>query len=426
MSELAQVIFIFFIFQLFLFVPLNVFKEKKYLMEVSALNLILNCNILLILSLLPVSINKYSNFLIITYLLIFLSQYLLGKLIYNLKRNFIEFFIFFIIFLTVSINIASTLNLGWDAKYFYYIKSLFFIENQTFLDLKDFSYNAWHPHLGSFIWAFFWNLSFLKIEYYGRLFYAFIYIFSILYACDNLFKNKNTNLIIFLLIAIFGYTYEKFSGLQEILIFSLLIIVSKLLYKIYKNANKNYIIYIILTCNLFIWIKAEGLAYALILIIILNFNKLIVVKYKFLLNIFFFIFFLIKLLLYKNFNIEINAQPYYFDYILQLSPNIIIYKIKLILIYSLYYIAKNIFFASGLVIILINNLFLEKKTNYIKLVNVYLLLNLGFIISAYLFRDMEIEYSIKTTMNRIIFMSSGFYIYTILLFIRGYGYKKKK
>jgi hypothetical protein len=294
------------------------------------------------------------------------------------------------------------------------------------LDLKDFSYNAWHPHLGSFIWAFFWNLSFLKIEYYGRLFYAFIYIFSILYACDNLFKNKNTNLIIFLLIAIFGYTYEKFSGLQEILIFSLLIIVSKLLYKIYKKANKNYIIYIILTCNLFIWIKAEGLAYALILIIILNFNKLIFVKYKFLLNIFFFIFFLIKLLLYKNFNIEINAQPYYFDYILQLSPNIIIYKIKLILIYSLYYIAKNIFFASGLIIILINNLFLEKKTNYIKLVNVYLLLNLGFIISAYLFRDMEIEYSIKTTMNRIIFMSSGFYIYSILLFINGYGYKKKK
>ena len=66
------------------------------------------------------------------------------------------------------------------------------------------------------------GVAFLKIEYYGRLFYAFIYIFSILYACDNLFKNKNTNLIIFLLIAIFGYTYEKFSGLQEILIFLLI------------------------------------------------------------------------------------------------------------------------------------------------------------------------------------------------------------
>jgi|LakMenEpi03Aug12_release.lakeMendotaPanAssembly.Ray.scaffolds.fasta_scaffold399163_1 hypothetical protein len=418
MNELAQIIFIFFIFQFFLFIPLNVFKEKKYLIEVSALNLILNCNILLILSLLPISINKYSNLLIIIYFLIFLKKYLFSKLIYNLKKNFIDFLIFFIIFLTVSINIASTLDLGWDAKYFYYIKSLFFIENQTFLDLKNFSYNAWHPHLGSFIWAFFWDLSFLKIEYFGRLFYAFIFIFSFLYASDNLFNNKNTNLIIFLLITIFGYTYDKFSGLQEILVFSLLIIVSKLLYKINEKENENFIIYIILTCNLFIWIKAEGLAYALILIIILNINKLINLKYKFLINIFFLIFFLVKFILYKNFNIEINAQPYYFDYILKLNPYLIIHKLKYILTYSFYYITKNIFFASGILVIVINNLLLEKKPNYIKLLKIYLLLNLAFILFAYLFRDMEIEYSIKTTMNRIIFMSSGFYIFTLLLFIK--------
>ena len=58
--------------------------------------------------------------------------------------------------------------------------------------------------------------------------------------------------------------------------------------------------------------------------------------------------------------------------------------------------------------------------------NVCLLLNFGFIFLAYLFRDMEIEYSIRTTMNRIIFMSSGLYLYTLLMFFRDYEFKKER
>ena len=41
-----------------------------------------------------------------------------------------------------------------------------------------------------------------------------------------------------------------------------------------------------------------------------------------------------------------------------------------------------------------------------------------FIISAYLFRDMEIEYSIRTTMERIIFTSSGFYVFLIINYFK--------
>jgi hypothetical protein len=395
-------------------------------MEISAFNLILNLNILLIFSLLPIPINKYSGILIIIYFLIFFKKYIINQLIFNLNEKIIDFFIFFIIFIIISINISGNLNLGWDAKYFYYIKSLFFIEEQTFYDLKNFSHNAWHPHLGSFIWSFFWNLSFSKIEYFGRLFYAFIFIFSVLYLSDNLFIRKKINLIIFLLLIICAYSYDRFSGLQEILIFSLLIIISKLFDKLNNQKNNSYVIFILLTCNLLTWIKAEGIAYALILIILLNISRSIKLSNKFILNGSFLILFLIKIILYKNSNIPINAQPYFIDYILNLNYEFIIYKIKFILIYSTYYISKNIFFTSGILIILFNNIFLKKIDDYIRLINIYLLLNLIFIFLAYLLRDMDIEYSLKTTMERIIFMSSGFYLFSSLLFFKNYEYKKKR
>ena len=42
-----------------------------------------------------------------------------------------------------------------------------FIDNQNFSDLKKFVHNAYHPHLGSFFWAFFSNLMPIKLEMRG-------------------------------------------------------------------------------------------------------------------------------------------------------------------------------------------------------------------------------------------------------------------
>ena len=85
--------------------------------------------------------------------------------------------------------------------------------------------------------------------------------------------------------------------------------------------------------------------------------------------------------------------------------------------YLAYYILHNIFFISGILILLILN-FQKKKDAYIKIINFYFILNIIFIISAYLFRDMEIEYSIRTTMERIIFTSSGFYVFLIINYFK--------
>ena len=48
---------------------------------------------------------------------------------------------------------------------------------------------------------------------------------------------------------------------------------------------------------------------------------------------------------------------------------------------------------------------------------IFFILNILFIIFAYTFRDMEIIYSLKTTLERIIFTSSAFYIYLVILYI---------
>ena len=45
---------------------------------------------------------------------------------------------------------------------------------------------------------------------------------------------------------------------------------------------------------------------------------------------------------------------------------------------------------------------------------IFFILNILFIIFAYTFRDMEIIYSLKTTLERIIFTSSAFYIYLVI------------
>ena len=115
--------------------------------------------------------------------------------------------------------------------------------------------------------------------------------------------------------------------------------------------------------------------------------------------------------------IETSGHPYYLDYISNLNFEFIIYKLKFIIPYFSYYVFTNIFFVPGIIILCLLN-FQKKNSNYIKLLNFYFILNLIFIFCAYLFRDMEIEYSIRTTMERVIFTSSGFYIFLIINFFK--------
>ena len=433
MIELLQIIFIFFIFFLSLTVPINVFNsnflinKNKFNLDIASFNLLINCNILLLLSILPIALSSYNFIYIITSLLIFIYIYFIkNHQLQNFKKNLIFPTIFFIIFLIIGANVANELNLGWDAKYFYYIKALFFLEDQILYDIKKFYFGTWHPHLGTYYWAFYWSLMPLKLEYFGRLFYVFILIFSLFYVSHDNLKNNFKNNIIFILLILIFYKYERFSGLQEILIFSFLAILSKYFFQLKYSENKYYIIFIILGCNLMMWFKVEGIVYSSILILLLNVNNQISKKTKIYSTITFFLLVLLKISIYQFFNekadflVETSGHPYYLEYIYNLNIDFIFYKMKIIIPYLVFYTFGNIFFILGIFILLILN-FKKKTTSYVECMNFYLVLNLGFIFCAYLFRDMEIEYSLRTTMERVVFTSSGFFVFLVLNYVKNLG-----
>ena len=431
MFEILQIPIIFIIFSLMALVPLNVdgskilIKKKFTFLDISALNLIINFNILLILSIIPFSLNL-SNFI---YLIFYFSLFVYIYFLQSKKLNLlIEIFklsiIFFIIFLIISISVANKLNLGWDAKYFYYIKALFYIQGENFSDLKNFTHNIFHPHFGSYLWAFFSNIMPLKYEYFGRLIYVYLFCFSIFYICHDNLKDKFLSNVIFIFAILVSYKYERFSGLQEILIFSILAILSKFYFKIQNNQNSQNIINIIsiiLGINLLIWIKAEGIVYATILIIIINMMKQISNKIKIYIFSAYAFLILFKFIVYSFFDMVINGQPFYtLDYILNIEFSYLIYKIKILSSYLLYYGMNNFYFVAGLIILLSLNI-QKKSYNYLNSLNYYFLLSTIFIFLAYLLRDLEIEYFAKTTLERIIFLSSGFYVFLVISFLKKFN-----
>ena len=323
----------------------------------------------------------------------------------------------FISFLILSISVAAELNLGWDAKYFYYIKALFFIENQNLGDLNKFSANAWHPHLGSFFWAFFWNLMPIKIEYFGRLFYVFLFIFSIFYICHNNLRDKFINNVIFILIILVSYAYHRFSGLQGILIFSFLVIISKYFFLLKNSHNTRYVFFIVLACNLMIWFKSEGIAYTTIIILLLNFSTYISKKIKIYSNLSYIGIIILKIIIYKYFDFTYYDRPYDLDYLLNLNFDVILYKLSFIVPFLFYYSLINIFFVVGTIILLMFNL-QKKFDNYIKILNYYFIINLIIIFCTYLLREWDVEFSVRTTMERLIFVSSGFYVFLIINYLK--------
>jgi len=119
------------------------------------------------------------------------------------------------------------------------------------------------------------------------------------------------------------------------------------------------------------------------------------------------------------FQIKINAQPYYFEYILKLDLNTMIYKLYNIMLYLSYNSLRNIILFLVPIIIIINykKVFTDK---YLQLIFIFFTFNIIFIFSAYIFREMEVVHALKTTIDRIVFSSSGFYLVFLIKQIKKY------
>lgn len=411
MLEIINIIFCLLIFSIFTIVPINIYNntisKKNMPLNIMIFNLAINLNVLLILSFLSFKLSLISkSYLLILFLILILNYSKITKII---KINFIFLSFLTMAFLVLGIDLSSKLNLGWDAKWFWFIKSIYYFENYFFSDLTNYEFNKYHPHFGSYLWAFFRKLSFLDFEYTGRLFYIFFYLFSLLTISYYLPKKNTEKVLLFISLILITYNYKFVSGLQEILIFSTLVIISKLTYEYIQKYDVNKLIQIILFSNLLLWIKAEGIAYFLIYYLSLNFLSNIKIEKKIYINFIAILLILFKFFIYNYFNISINEQPYFLGYLLNLDLNFIIYKLKYIFIYLSFYSFKNIIFLCvGLFLVFkIKTFFIDEHFKFIFLL---FLFNIIFIFSVYVLRDMEIIYSLKTTIDRIILSSSGFYL----------------
>lgn len=414
---ILQILFIIVIFSVsFLQLNKKISINSLGLIEKTSMNLIFTLNIFLLLSFSNINL----NFL---YFIFFFLNFII-LLIYKIKNNkdynfSINFFLLFLITFLLSIDLAGNLYLGWDAKFFWYLKSLNFYENQSFENLKNipaFDY----PHLGSYLWHLFWKYPFDKYEYHGRIFYVFLYVFSILLFFENLRINKFKKIIFILSTIILTYSYTNFSGNQEILVFSLIIIATKYSFYLFYNDNKinrvEIIVIILGIANLLVWIKNEATFFALILIYTLLFTAELNRKEKIIFILGSLLIILVKLLIFWKFQMTLSS--FEFDKTFnEINLTGLINKTKIIIFYLVAYIIQiPIYLISALTIFFI---ILNYKMDSLKLYILYFgLLNFFFIIIAFLFAMQDVEWQSRVGMKRVLFQTSGFYLISILYLIK--------
>ena len=403
----------------------NAADKKLDVIDNYTSNIILYINLFLFLSFF--NLNIYS--ILITYFVFFIFLFLLNinNFLFQLKqinKNYFLLIILFITLIAISIDISNSISLGWDAQKFWIYKTINFFSNGTIENLKylDKGDGYDYPYLGSLLWAIFWKISFFNEEYFGRLFYGFIYILSILSLANRLNSPIYSKIIIFLIILILSYDYLNFRGEQDILLFSFMAFAASLCLKIFKRQNDKELILnlflLILLCNLLIWTKAEGTVYAFIIILSLIFCLKIKMKLKFFLSMSLIALIVIRIMVYKiyNLNIGVNSCCWNDLSIAGIYSKITFARIAIIFQYSLYSFLDNYLIIFSLILFLIQkNIFKNFNDNLYNYIIIFLCL--GFFSSAFILTDQDLIFMLKTVSNRLLFSITPFFIVIIINYL---------
>ena len=204
-------------------------------------------------------------------------------------------------------------------------------------------------------------------------------------------------------------------------------LVSINLYNIYKKQGSLIdFLQCILISNILIWTKAEGFIYSLIILILLLFSP-IDYKKKFFTNFLILILLISKYLIYyfTEFNLDPRPDSYSLNYVLNLDFMTVISKLKTVMLFLIYYLTINEIMILNLIILALIYYINYKDFNSIRFTYIFLLLNFIFLLSAYILTSLDAEYYVRTTMDRLIFSTSGFYLISIIHFINFYKNKIK-
>jgi len=409
---------LFFNFPLNYFLLNNISKIRFTHNESFLINIVLNANILLLLSFFQINLNQV--FFVFIFGSIFFFIKFFKEYLELINRNIFTILSFIIIFYSISIVLLKKAFLEWDGLAHWLFKSTVYFQGGTYEDLVGLPFD-YYPHLGTYIWAFFWKNSLLQIEYYGRLFYVFIFIISIFTLRHKLtkkFSEFNKDVIIFILILLSSNIF-LFGGYQEYFLFVIFFTFSHFFLKFFYVKKVDFYffpeIFLILTSLCIMWIKQEGFFYYIILNFIFLIHSQISYKKKL---IYLFIVATLIILFYtiKNhyfgvlrFNESLINEETYRNIEIQ-------YLFEKILIITKYFLIS--FFKYPIwIVILISFFILSNKYslyNKTKFVFTYIMLTFSFIFAIFLNTPDDIAWLAPLTLNRIVFATSGFLIFLII------------
>ena len=432
MIEIFNSIYIFTFFILLTLFPINIFNKRisERNLYSQSFNILINLNILFLFSLLPFSILDLKIHILLLILLTIFFTY------FNKSSDYKKFFnrdlllvysIFLLVFFFLTSNVLNNLFLEWDGQKFYLIKSIIFFQGGTFNDLKTFEYNYFHPHYGQYLWAFFARIGFIENEVFGRVFYIALYCFSILFVSSKLKIKDYFKLSLFVLLILLSFDYNIFAGWQEIILFSLLTLSAVYLFNLYENKKNIFdLISLFLISNILIWTKAEGFIYTFIILSLIVFSKISAQK-KLFSGLTIFSLILLKYFIFYITEFDLDPRPvqYNVEYVVNLDFATIISKLKTIIVFLIYYLTTNELMILNILVFASMIFFKNIKIRNIKFIYHFFIFNYIFLIFVYISNSFDTEYLMRTTAERLIFSTSGFYLYSLIYFINEFKFYKK-
>ena len=226
------------------------------------------------------------------------------------------------------------------------------------------------------------------------------------------------------------YDVLLFNGYQEILIFSIFTLFSKYFYfiiknNIYKNfVNFYYIIILLLFLNV-IWIKNEAIFFSFIsMLLILCLPKK---NHLFRLSVFFsfFIIIILRFFIFKKIGLDISTiQTGNFENLnlLNLGNYFMFDKMLLIFKYFFFGLVANLVYIISICAMLFMFYYSKNKTE-LSFYFASLILNFLLIFIFYIFTTTPIDWSLKTTIERVMFEVLGIYLIPIVIFINIFSKK---
>ena len=421
---LLQILFIYFFFSNSILgekISNKIINTKYFTnLDLIIINIIIFLNFLIFVSVLTIN----STYFFYAYIIL-ICLTLIKKFKKKIKINFSykNVIILFIVFI-LSLDLAYTLEFGWDVQWFWYLKALNFYQDQTFLNLNKLPISA-YPHLGPYIWGFFWKFPFGNFEYLGRIVYIFFYIFAIFSFSEILKINNYLKFIFSLFIVLATYKYSLFNGDSDILIFIFLLFAAKFTYYLYqpeKKKNHSLIIFSLLgISNILFWIKYEAMFFILFLIFsIIIYNKIINKKNKLIIISFFFSFILLRILILELLSVSlIDPASFGIQDTIYFSFSEFYYKITQILFYIFSFLIQNPIFLLTLPLMIISIKCLNKNSLN-KTILLFSFVFFSFTFFAYFFKVSEIEFQLRYSLGEFLFSVSGIYLLVFANFLNKY------